>query len=140
MKKSISKTLLSLCILALGVLPITNCAAMLKGTSEDVSFSSEPSGIEVFVNCVSMGSTPLRLKLASKDVYTIEFKRDGFETKSYRINNNIGAVWIVLDIIAGFVPILIDAATGAWYELDQKNINAIMENNNGPRERTREKL
>ncbi len=140
MKKSISKTLLSLCILALGVLPITNCAAMLKGTSEDVSFSSEPSGIEVFVNGVSMGSTPLRLKLASKDVYTIEFKRDGFETKSYRINNNIGAVWIVLDIIAGFVPILIDAATGAWYELDQKNINAIMENNNGPRERTREKL
>jgi hypothetical protein len=140
MKKNINKTLLSLCILALGVLPITNCAAILKGTSEDVSLSSEPSGMEVFINGVSMGSTPLRIRLGSKDTYTIEFKRDGFETKSYRINNNIGAVWIILDIMTGFVPILIDAATGAWFELDQKNINAVMENQNNGRERTREKL
>ena len=38
-----------------------------------------------------------------------------------------GPLWIILDVISEIVPVIIDAATGAWYELDQKNINAILE-------------
>lgn len=38
-----------------------------------------------------------------------------------------GAGWIVLDVLAGLVPIIVDAATGAWYGLDQDNVNAVLE-------------
>jgi hypothetical protein len=39
----------------------------------------------------------------------------------------VGAGWVVLDVLAGLVGIIVDAATGAWYELDQDAVNAILE-------------
>ena len=43
------------------------------------------------------------------------------------ITNHVGAGWIVLDVLCGLVPVIIDAATGAWCDLDQKNIKAVLE-------------
>jgi len=74
-----------------------------------------------------MGNTPVRLKLESKKVYTIEFKKEGYETKTFSITNSVGVGWIILDVLGGLIPIVVDAATGAWYALDQDNINAILE-------------
>ncbi|MCZ2846084.1 MAG: hypothetical protein O2U61_06290, partial [Candidatus Bathyarchaeota archaeon] len=56
-----------------------------------------------------------------------EFKIEGYKPKSVQINNKVGAGWVVLDIVLGLVPVVIDAATGAWYSLDQKNIDAVLE-------------
>ncbi|MGC9093737.1 MAG: hypothetical protein ACP5JH_10890 [Bacteroidota bacterium] len=33
----------------------------------------------------------------------------------------------MLDILGGLIPVIIDAATGAWYYLDQTSINAVLE-------------
>jgi hypothetical protein len=74
-----------------------------------------------------MGKTPVRIKLESKLTYSIEFRKEGFATKTVNIQNHVGAGWIILDILGGLLPIIVDAATGAWYDLDQKNVNAILE-------------
>ncbi|MFH1863066.1 MAG: PEGA domain-containing protein [bacterium] len=110
----------SLCIL------LSGCAAILKGPNDKVEFNSDPLGAQVFVNGVSMGVTPIKLELASKQTYTIEFKKDGYESKTYHITNDVGAGWIVLDVLCGLVPVVIDAATGSWYGLDQDNVNAVL--------------
>jgi len=34
---------------------------------------------------------------------------------------------VVFDIILGVAPVLVDAITGAWFELDQDSVNAILE-------------
>jgi hypothetical protein len=73
-----------------------------------------------------MGKTPLQLKLASKKEYAIEFRAEGYQPRVYNISNKVGAGWIVLDVLAGLIPVIIDAATGAWYKLDQDNINAVL--------------
>lgn len=73
-----------------------------------------------------MGETPVALKLECKKTYTIEFKKEGFEARTYTINNHVGAGWIILDVLAGLVGVIVDAATGAWYSLDQKNVNAVL--------------
>jgi hypothetical protein len=125
--KKINQTILSFAVLATTLLPITNCAAIFKGTSEDVDFNSQPTGAEVYINGMLSGTTPLRIKLESKNTYYIEFRKAGLPSKTYRIGNNIGAGWIVLDILAGLVPVVIDAATNSWYELDNKNIYMILE-------------
>jgi hypothetical protein len=52
---------------------------------------------------------------------------DGYKSKTYNVTNHVGAGWIVLDVLCGLVGVIIDAATGSWYELDQKNINVILE-------------
>lgn len=106
---------------------LSSCATLFKGTTQEVNFSSDPQRAEVWINGIKMGETPVALKLESKKTYTIEFKKEGFETHTYTITNHVGAGWIILDVLAGLVGVIVDAATGAWYSLDQKNVNAILE-------------
>ncbi len=73
------------------------------------------------------GRTPLRLELRPDESYTIEFRREGYQTEVRRIQNKVGVGWIVLDVLFGVVPVLVDALTGAWYEFDQKYVNALLE-------------
>ena len=122
MKKSVT-----IFVLVSFILLLSNCATIFKGTSEEVNFNSEPQKAEVFVNGQSMGVTPIALKLESKKTYTIEFRKDGYKSKTYNITNHVGAGWIILDVLAGLVGVIVDAATGAWYSLDQKNVNAVLE-------------
>jgi len=105
---------------------LSSCATLFKGTSEDVNFSSDPQRAEVWVNGVKMGETPMALKLECKKTYTIEFKKEGFETVTKTITNHVGLGWILLDIWLFYVPLIVDAVTGAWYYLDQKNVDAIL--------------
>lgn len=113
--------------LIVAALILISCATIFKGSTDDVSFSSEPSGAKVYVNGNLLGTTPVQLELKSKSSYTIEFKKEGYETKTVLLNNSVGAGWIVLDILGGLIPIIIDAATGNWYELDQEHVNAVLE-------------
>ena len=122
MKKSVSVFLLFSIILL-----TSSCATVFKGSREEVNFNSDPQRAEVYVNGTLMGTTPVALKLESKKGYTIEFKKEGFKTKTVNISNRIGAGWIVLDVLFGLVPVIVDAATGSWYSLDQKNVNAALE-------------
>lgn len=106
---------------------VTGCATIFKGASENVDFSSDPSGADVYINGSLRGKTPISLKLESKKTYTIEFKKEGYEPRTYTITNHVGAGWIILDILGGLVPVIVDAATGAWYELDQDAVNAVLQ-------------
>lgn len=105
-------------------LAMTGCATLFKGTSENVSMDSSPVQADVYVNGQLMGKTPLQLKLATKKEYVVEFRAEGYQPRSYHINNRVGAGWIILDVLGGLIPVIIDAATGAWYKFDQDNINA----------------
>lgn len=121
------KRLLISVLLIFVIIQFTGCATLFKGTSNNVDFSSQPPGADVYVNGTLRGKTPVELKLVSKETYTIEFRKEGYHPVTRTITNKVGAGWIVLDVITGLVPVLIDAVTGAWYELDQKNVTAILE-------------
>ncbi len=109
------------------LLLLSSCATIFKGTSEEVRFGSEPQKAEVWINGARMGETPVSLKLESKKTYQIEFRKEGFKTATRTITNHVGAGWIILDVLAGLVPVVVDAATGAWYSLDQKNVDAVLD-------------
>ncbi len=109
------------------VFMLSNCATIFKGEYRDVRINSEPDDTQVFVNGEFQGRTPLKLELRPDESYTIEFRRKGYKTEVRQIQNKIGVGWIVLDVIFGLVPVLVDALTGAWYEFDQRYVNAILE-------------
>ncbi|HRN70860.1 MAG TPA: PEGA domain-containing protein [Ignavibacteriaceae bacterium] len=113
--------------IAVASLIFSSCATIFKGSTDDVNFSSDPSGAKVYVNGMLLGTTPVQLELKSKNSYTIEFKKEGYETKTVVLNNSVGAGWIVLDVLFGLVPIIVDAATGNWYSLDQEHVNGVLE-------------
>jgi len=105
----------------------SSCATLFKGNSSKLDINSNPQGAQVYVNGGYMGDTPVRLKLVSKHTYSIEFRKEGYKTKTVNITNKVGVGWVILDVLGGLIPVIIDAATGAWYELDQKNVNAILD-------------
>ena len=115
--------------IALICIYLSSCALVFKGTKQEVSFRSDPQRAEVYVNGIRMGETPLTLRLVTKQTYAIEFKIEGYKPKSFQINNKVGAGWVVLDIVLGLVPVVVDAATGAWYSLDQKILMRFLKNN-----------
>jgi len=106
---------------------LMGCATLFKGTNEEISINSDPQRAQVFINGDLYGETPISVELESKKTYMIEFKKEGYETKTYQLNNHVGAGWIVLDVLGGLIPVIVDAATGAWYHLDQKNVNMLLE-------------
>ena len=105
----------------------SGCATLFNEKEPAVSFMTEPSSAQVYVNGANMGETPCTIRLKTNKEYTIEFRKDGYQTKTYFLTNEIGAVWIVLDVLAGFVPIIVDAATGAWYDFSQENVSVFLE-------------
>lgn len=109
----------------------SGCATVFKGEYRTVRIKSEPDGAMVFVNGEFQGRTPVRLELRPNRPYTIEFRKEGYKSEVHRIKNEIGVGWIVLDVVLGVVPVLVDGLTGAWYDFDQKHINALLERQQG---------
>lgn len=120
MKKSITV----LCIVSFVF--VTGCATVFKGANEKVTVESSPPRADVYVNGLFMGKTPLQLNLAVKKSYAIEFRAVGYQPRVYHINNRVGAGWVILDVLLGLVPVIVDAATGSWYHLDQQHIDAVL--------------
>ena len=119
------------CLLSTLIFVFNGCATIFKGSTDTVSYSSDPSGAKVYVNGQLMGTTPFQLEMKSNQTYTIEFRKEGYENRTVVLNNSVGAGWIVLDVLFGLIPIIVDAATGNWYSLDQSHVNAALEAQQG---------
>jgi hypothetical protein len=121
------KKLISCVVLFSLLFLLSSCATIFKGTNQEVAFRSDPQKAEVWVNGLKIGETPVSIKLESKKTYQIEFRKEGYKAVQKTISNHVGAGWVILDVVCGLVPVIVDAATGAWYSLDQKNVDAVME-------------
>lgn len=119
------KTIAVFLMFAFISLTVTNCAALFNSSGGTVSFASDPDGAEVIIDGQSLGTTPVTLELDRSTTHQVVIKKDGAE-KSYVLQNKVGAGWVVLDVLGGLIPIVVDAATGSWYTLQPKTINAQM--------------
>lgn len=106
---------------------MSGCALIFTGGKAKMTAQSDPEGAEVIINGQSYGKTPVKFKLKTKEDYNIVFKKDGYKPVTIKVNSKVGAGWIVLDVLMGLVPVIVDAATGAWNKLDQRNLNAVLE-------------
>jgi hypothetical protein len=111
-------------ILTLAGLYLMGCATVFKGSTREVAFNTEPAGAEVFVNGRKLGNTPVEVELESRVTHSIEIKKAGYAPHTLVITNNLGAGWVVLDVLFGLWPALIDLATGAWFNLDRDQVFA----------------
>ena len=104
------------------VMLVTSCATIFKGTTDSIKFGSNPAGAEVYIDGKLMGKTPINFELTSKKTYVIDFKFEG-QTKTINLTNKIGIQWIILDVLGGLIPVVVDAVTGDWYQLKPKDVN-----------------
>ena len=120
-------TLTKWAFLSAAVLVALGCATILNDTSPPVSIGSQPSGADVYVDGNLVGRTPAVIELSTKSHHTVVFRKEGYADRTYLLQTHTGALWVVLDVLTGLIPIIIDIATGDWQELNEDNINVVLQ-------------
>lgn len=104
----------------------SGCATLFSSENQAVSMATTPPGAQITINGADYGQTPASIMLGKKQSYTVVFAKAGFEPVTCRINTSASAKWIILDVLGGLVPVIVDAATGAWNEFDRDACSATM--------------
>ncbi|MDE2377880.1 PEGA domain-containing protein [Bradyrhizobium sp.] len=106
-------------IVALGVM-LGGCASITRGTTENISISSTPSGAEAAVSGLDVPTTcttPCAIVAKRNADISITFQKEGFESQTVQLTKEIpatGAAGFAGNIIAGgLVGMGVDAVTGA---------------------------
>ena len=107
---------LSLAILAIAALGLTGCATIFSGTSDSVTFQSQPEGARVIIDGVDQGTTPLTTSVKrSIGGTTVTYRLDGYETRTFELGQefNMTAIWNIFCLAGFWACGAIDVLTGA---------------------------
>lgn len=110
-------------VLVVAAMSVSACGALFNGGPANVAVSSNPAGAEVWVDGTNRGVTPMTLSLAKNQNHTITLRRAGYGEATATVNRKLSTGYLILDILGGLLPVIVDAATGSWYVLDTNNVN-----------------
>lgn len=108
------------------ILLAAGCGTLFNSSTKGIAMSSTPDKAEVFVDGNRMGTTPLTLELDNQENHAIVFKKEGYKDVTCDIKTKVGAGYVVLDILGGLIPVVIDAATGEWESLGKETCNVTL--------------
>lgn len=111
-------------VLLVGVL-LSGCATIFDGTKDTVSFNSTPSQAKIYVNGMEMGTTPTNIRMRKSENQMIEIKKEGYETKNLMPTTGFNPLALLNTIAWPFW--IVDAATGAIWEVDPSFYNVTLE-------------
>lgn len=94
------------------------CASVVRGTDEDVTFASEPSGAAMATNRgFSCATTPCSLQIPRDQEFDATFTLAGYQPKTISVRTKLsggGAAGLAGNILlGGVVGAAVDAGTGA---------------------------
>ena len=94
--------------------PLAGCASVIGTKSKDFEFNSNPVGATVTVDGSPAGTTPVKLHLSNTKDHVIVYHLAGYQDATCTLTRGTDAGWVILDVLTGLVPIVIDAATNNW--------------------------
>jgi hypothetical protein len=103
---------------------MNGCATMVKGTTQDIPITSDPSGARVQVNGAAAGTTPTTVTLSRKFNHVITLEKEGYETETVAVTKSIGRTTGGNLLAGGIVGWGVDAMSGAQYDLAPATIDA----------------
>ena len=110
----------------------TSCATILSGTSDDITFNSDPSGAAIMLDGLKVGKTPatVSIKRPGFGNKEITLKLDGYEDRTFMLQKGFNTMAIcnlaswpgwVIDIVTG--TIMKYSKTNYSVDLDPKAFN-----------------
>ena len=105
----------SLLILSVLILS-SSCATIMTGKTQEVTFDSEPQGVEVAVNGRVIGKTPTTIQLDKKKDQTVSFKLEGYKTQTRTLETKVNAWFMGNIVLGGFIGSTTDGITGGMHE------------------------
>ena len=111
---------ISIIFLVLSLTP--GCATIIRGTTQSIPISSEPSGADIIIDGALVGLTPDDIALERGRDHLITLEKEDYQTRSIPIVKSIGgAVWGNI-LAGGFIGWGVDAASGAQYDLNPETV------------------
>ena len=108
---------------------LIGCATIMKGSDQNINFTSNPAGAQIKINGASMGNTPVVLKLKTGDEQSVRLELEGYLPYETKITKSISG-WIWGNIVfGGIIGLIVDFSTGAVYKLNQDQISAQLQKN-----------
>ncbi len=113
----------TLCLVAVAT---TACGTLFNSKIKTIDMTSSPTQAEVWIDGNMRGMTPLSLELDNQTSHTVIFRREGHSDVVCELSSNTGAGWIILDVLSGLLPIIVDAVTGDWNGIGQDACNVTL--------------
>src|SRR5687767_7672850 len=106
------------------LLALSGCTLVMQGTSQDVTFTSEPPGATVSV-AGQTGVTPVKLTLPKED-HLVEVRRDGYRETQVALTRHVSP-WFYGSCVMGVLAAGTDILAGSWKEFDLTEIAVVLE-------------
>ena len=97
----------------------TSCATLFTSDKQLIAVSSAQPGAKVTVNGAPYGATPAQVPVDKTTSQIITITNPDGTQFTCAANATVGIGWVVLDILLGVLPLVVDAITGKWKSLDQ---------------------
>ena len=98
---------------------VSGCGLLFLSSEKDILLDTEPAQAEIWIEGVKVGTTPMTISLSNREDHRITFRKDGFDDITCHLDRKIHNGILVLDILSGLVPVIVDAATGGWYRIPE---------------------
>ena len=137
-------------LILLAMVMFSGCASIVAGGHRDINIKSSPTDAAVFIQdreskqIVHKGKTPLIVPLSTRGgyfksrQYDVTLSKEGYAAKTVNIDSFLSG-WYAGNIIiwpmAVIGGLIVDPLTGAMWSLTPKNIDAILETGEQPKER-----
>jgi hypothetical protein len=105
----------------------TGCAAILGSKEKSFDLQSTPQGADVLTDGTRLGTTPLKVKLSNTKTHTFVFRKEGYKETTCQLSRGTGGGWVILDVLMGLVPVIIDAATNSWSQTQGTSCSGALE-------------
>ena len=108
-------------VLACLALSTTACATAVRGTTEPITFVSDPNGAKMTTTTGLACITPCTIEVPRKDTFTAKFELEGYETQSVFVDtvvaDSAGATTaanvLLAPLLVAPVAVVVDVASGA---------------------------
>ena len=121
---------ISLLAILAGSLSLGACATVTRGTTEQITFDSEPPAAMRTSTGLTCPTTPCTLQIDRKSEFVATFSKDGYESQDIMAQTRVagsGAAGFAGNVlIGGLVGMGVDAATGATLEHYPNPVNASL--------------
>jgi hypothetical protein len=139
-----------LLMLLLAIVMLSGCASIVAGSHRDINIKSTPPDAAVSIQerkskqVVHKGQTPFIVPLSTRGgyfkskQYDVTISKDGYVNKTINIDSFLSGWYagnVILWPFAVIGGLIIDPLTGAMWSLTPKDINAILETSEQPKER-----
>lgn len=126
-----AKFLVVLAVTGLLAAGLWGCATIVSGTTQEMTFQSEPPGAVVKVDGRPLGKTPMTIQLDRMSSQSLTFELEGYKTITMPLTTTLEPWFWGNILIGGLIGSTTDGVSGAVYEYSPSQYYVSMHPING---------